>query len=201
MLSKVKICACGRTVVPRHNSTLVSKCPKCLYADAVASRPKRGVTKSEPTKKSAISKAMAKADMYFSQYIRLREAKVSGGIVVTKDIITGKYFSVKRLDNGHLYSRAKMAIRYNEDNCHPQNRSSNRFKGEADHDLYEMRVIAKIGEERVNHLKAIKNDTFHVSIAYFESIAEEYEAKVKELQAKLGVKVFKERVRVKTIKS
>ena len=112
--------------------------------------------------------------MWFSRWIRISKGIVVEGEVYCEDIITGKMYAAKNLDNGHLWSRKHMTTRYNDDNCWPQNRSSNRFKGEADKDVFMANVKAKIGEEVFNDLEKIKNKRFINQPNVFETVAKLY---------------------------
>lgn len=91
------------------------------------------------------------------------------------------------MDNGHFISRDKKALRYYEDNCRPQNRSSNRFSGEADKDIFGEHLKREIGQERFDKLEIIKNYYFEETEANFRMIAATYRLKVNELVKELGI--------------
>lgn len=130
---------------------------------------------------------METADKWFSRYIRIKYSyQVIDGEVICRDIITGKLYSARNIDCGHYFSRAHMATRYHEDNCRPQNRSSNRFSGEADKLKFEINLRKEIGDERfkiINDLHkepmrwfgAITNDE------YLKVVADTYRLKVNQL--------------------
>lgn len=137
--------------------------------------------------KSEKSKAMDRADKYFSQFIRLSHCIVDRGECFCKDIITGRYRPIKDMDNGHFISRDCKAVRYNPDNCRPQNRSSNRFRGEADKDKFKDHLIREIGQERLDQLEKSKRDYFPDSTITYELIADEYRNLVNELIKTLNI--------------
>ena len=72
------------------------------------------------------SKAQAKADKYFSLFIRLKNADKNGNC---KCATCGKLYHWKNIDCGHFMTRDQQATRYEEKNVAPQCASCNRFKG------------------------------------------------------------------------
>ena len=137
--------------------------------------------------KSPRSLAMDRADKYFSQYVRLKDCIVYGDKCYCKDIIGGKYYLITRIDNGHFYSRIFKATRYHEDNCRPQNQSSNRFRGEADKDKFWKHLLEEIGRERMDALFALHLQNGQDSQTYYAEIATTYRKKVNELLKNLGI--------------
>lgn len=92
------------------------------------------------------------------------------------------------MDNGHCFSRKYMATRYHEDNCRPQNRSSNRFSGEADHRKFEENLMKEIGQERFDEVKRLSYTTIDATLLFFEEIAEKYKALTNQLLKEKGAK-------------
>lgn len=78
------------------------------------------------TPKTDKQRAKAKADKYFSMFIRLRDSDEFG---IATCITSGRRSHWKEGDCGHYISRAKEATRYNEKNCHFQSKQANRFQG------------------------------------------------------------------------
>ena len=123
-------CKCGRDIPQRYNSTIQPKfCPKC----ALENIRKKGKTATKEDLQSIISgktsiytggkkkssktrnnKALDLADIWFSRYIRVKYSKVVDGEIFCKDIITGKYYMAKHIDNGHHFSRYHNQTRYEE---------------------------------------------------------------------------------------
>lgn len=193
-------CKCGRTIPKRGNSTIQPKlCPRCAYENALRSSGKRKSanfsrktgkvsTKGEIVPKKAIptkTNWMNVADKWFSRWIRLRYCRVDDGVAYTTDIITNKFYSCKSLDCGHYYSRYFPGTRYDENNCWPQNRSSNRFKGEADKDKFKENIIQRIGQDEFDLIEIRKNDPLPGT---YREIAERYRNKVNDLVNKRGIK-------------
>lgn len=95
-------------------------------------------------------KLIAKLDRVFSRYIRLRDAYPNGTFSC---ISCGRIKPIGEADCGHFISRANMATRYDECNCHAECRHCNRFS--STHLLgYRQSIIRKYGEaeyERLEH--------------------------------------------------
>lgn len=88
-----------------------------------------------------------KLDKVFSEYIRLRDSM--GGYF--RCISCGKIKPYEQADCGHFFSRKHMATRFDEDNCHAECRSCNRFS--ADHLIgYRKNLVVKIGQGRFDLL-------------------------------------------------
>ncbi|MCF8219795.1 MAG: hypothetical protein K9J21_12550 [Bacteroidales bacterium] len=109
-------------------------------------------------KKTAKQNARDNADLWFSRYIRCKFhfQILPDGTVLCKCIITGTVKEAKNMDNGHCFSRKFLLTRYEKDNCRPQNRSSNRFSGEADHYKFRDNLKKEIGEVRFNRINEIR---------------------------------------------
>ena len=71
------------------------------------------------------SKAQAKADKYFSLYIRLKNSVNENCICAT----CKRTFHWRNIDCGHFMTRNHEATRYDEKNVAPQCAACNRFKG------------------------------------------------------------------------
>lgn len=197
---KMRVCACGRKTKYNPFSTIQpQQCPSCelknLMSGATATVQKglygKKATKSTGTnKKSTKSLAMDNADLWFSRYIRIKYAyKVQDGDVFCQCIVNPSIIKLaQRCDNGHFHSRGFMATRYFEDNCRPQNRSSNRFSGEMDHPKFGDNLKDEIGEERFNELNLMFRQTTMVSTEYFKEIADKYRILVNRLVKEHDIK-------------
>lgn len=76
--------------------------------------------------KSEKAKWKAKADKFFSEFIRLRDSDENG---IATCITSGRRAHWRTMDAGHYLSRAKEATRYDERNVHAQGKLANRFQG------------------------------------------------------------------------
>jgi hypothetical protein len=76
--------------------------------------------------KTSRAKWKAAADKWFSEWIRLRDSDEHG---IATCITSGKRAHWRTMDCGHYVSRAKMATRYHEHNCHAQSKRANQFQG------------------------------------------------------------------------
>jgi hypothetical protein len=185
-------CGCKKPFTPIYrNGILVSrKHPNCQLKTLYKEVKPKGVQfasdlgKVKETKekrpKTPRQKWMDKADKVFSQYIRVKFSFESGGELFCKDIITGKIYGIKLVDNGHCFSRKFKSLRFWPDNCRPQNRSSNRFSGEADHYKFIDNLKKEIGEERFSLLESMRNNEVHDSEEWYRSQYETYTLLLKE---------------------
>ena len=192
-------CGCGRKFKPAYrNGILISKLhPNCRLKSLhkeMKTKSMRFATKSnsvenstEKRKKSGKSKWMDKADKMFSKYIRLKFSFMSGGELFCRDIITGRIYGIKKIDNGHCFSRVHKATRFEEDNCRPQNRSSNRFSGEKDHYTFIKNLRAEIGEERFYRIEQLKDSTGEDSETFYHLQYDTYKHLFQELLFERGL--------------
>jgi hypothetical protein len=81
-------------------------------------------TQKKP-KKTDRQRLIAKLDTVFSEYIRLRDSDQNG---ICKCITCGEYKHWREIDCGHFISRDHHGVRWEEENCHAQCQSCNRFK-------------------------------------------------------------------------
>ena len=195
-------CKCGRPVYQRPNSTIIKKlCPTCeLKSVQGESKPFRQSFRTMPGQSNAKDKTglkkaknksyyMKLADLWFSRYIRVKHSVNVGGECYCKDIITGKLYAANNIDNGHYFSRSHMSTRFDEDNCRPQNRSSNRFRGEADKEKFRINLIKEIGQERFDELEIRSRKTvFNYSLDDLKILADVFKIGTKEQIKLKGVK-------------
>lgn len=126
-----------------------------------------------------------KLDKVFSAYIRLRDAMPSGYF---KCISCGQIKPFEQADCGHFFSRKNMSVRFDEDDCHAECRSCNRFS--SDHLIaYQTNLIRKVGIQRFELLSAKAHQTKHWSDFELEAMIKHYTAEVKRLSSLKGIKV------------
>ena len=193
-------CACGRKIPQRFNSTIQNKqCPKCTLLNLTSGDDKavkKGLYDKKTTKstggrkKSSKSLAMDNADLWFSRYIRIKYSfQIQDGDVFCRCIVNPSIIKhAKHLDNGHYFSRGFQATRYSENNCRPQNRSSNRFSGEMDHPKFGDNLSEQIGKEAFDELNLMYRQLTMVSEEYFKEVANKYRNLVNELVKEHSIK-------------
>lgn len=136
----------------------------------ILAKPKNG--------KSDKSKAMGRADKWFSEFIRLRDSDEHG---IATCITSGRRAHWREFDCGHYLSRAKMATRYDERNCHAQSKMANRFQG--GHFLeHGFRIEEKYGRGTCHSLALKAMQPCKRSIADFDAIADHYKKIVEEIK-------------------
>lgn len=123
-----------------------------------------------------------KLDKVFSEYIRLRDSLGN----YFRCISCGQMKPYGQADCGHYHSRTHMATRFDEDNCHAECRSCNRFK--ADHLIgYREHLIAKIGQSRFDLLAFKASQTKKWSDFELKALIEHYKDKVTQLKKEKGL--------------
>lgn len=182
---KPKKCACGRDIPRRWNSTIQNKeCNICRNNNLLAkstmykksNTAKKSKKSSGKRKRSDQSLAMERADKWFSRYIRIKYSyKIQDGDVFCQCIVDRSVIKhAKHMDNGHFKSRGFQATRYWENNCRPQNRSSNRWKGEEHNPIFGDNLSAEIGKEAFEEIELMYRQITMVSAEYFNEIADKY---------------------------
>lgn len=142
--------------------------------------------------KTPKQRARSLADTWFSRYIRIKyHYMIVDGEVYCQCIVDPSVVKLaKYMDNGHFESRANESTRYYEDNCRPQNRSSNRYSGEKDHRKFGENLRKQIGEERWIELNMLINQQsiFKYDIFYYEEVAARYRVLTNKLLKELNIK-------------
>jgi hypothetical protein len=141
-------------------------------------------------RKNEKERARNNADKWFSIYIRIKYAyRIVNGEVICNCIINPNIIKhAKNMDNGHCFSRKFLSTRYEEDNCRPQNRSSNRFSGEADHYKFRDNLKNEIGEEKFNRLDELRKQEGTDTEDFYLKQADKYRKLVNELVKQKQIK-------------
>lgn len=121
--------------------------------------------------------AKAKADKYFSLYIRHRDVNYNG---LGQCITCGRYASIKQSDAGHFINRDRESTRYDEKNCHFQCRKCNRFQSGNQYE-HGIKIDEKYGEGTADKLLQKSKMLCKRTKQDYEWIAEHYKNKVDEL--------------------
>lgn len=138
---------------------------------------------SKTKAKPSTSVLKDRLDKVFSKYIRLRDAMPGGYF---RCISCGKIKPLEQADCGHFHSRIHMSTRYDEDNCHAECRSCNRFS--ADHLIgYRANLMKKIGEQRFMLLEAKAHGSRKWEGFELEQLIKYYRALVQKLQKDKGL--------------
>lgn len=124
-------------------------------------------------------KAMARADIAFSKFIRTRDSQRYEGRWF-RCISCGRMLPIIEADCGHYISRRHMATRYSEDNCHAQCQHCNRYQDGYINEFREA-LFKKIGAEKLEELEIDRHMARKYSTAELYELAQEYEEKTKNL--------------------
>lgn len=197
---KRRTCACGRpTKYNPYSSVQPAQCPSCQLKNLVSgdsqaidkALSRRGAT-SKPKKRKKSEKELARdnADMWFSRYIRIKYSyRIQDGEVFCQCIVSPSVIKLaKHMDNGHMASRKYLKTRYYENNCRPQNRSSNRFSGEADHYIFEDNLKLQIGQDGIDEIHRIRKEEGEDTVAFYKTQSNKYNKLVNQLIKEHGIK-------------
>jgi len=127
----------------------------------------------------SVKSAKAKAWMWFSRFIRLRDSKDGMAKCCSCDY-TGSVFGKGCLQAGHFVSGRNNSILYDPRNCHAQCSMCNRWKGGAPVP-YEMFMRARYGLEVVEELKQRSLLVVPMSALDHLAVAKQYEKAVSDL--------------------
>lgn len=133
-------------------------------------------------KKPTTTKLKAKLDLVFSRYVRLYHADRFGYCTC---YTCDKRMHWTKIQNGHLFSRARYATRFEVANCRPQCAGCN-VMGKGNYQEYFPRMIAEIGADAVLTLEVMSKQMVKLNTAWYDAMLKHYEAKVKELIAEKG---------------
>ena len=141
----------------------------------------------EKKSKTPRQKAMDRADMYFSRYIRLLYSVERSGILVSKCYTCGSIHSMKSTDCGHWQRRGYKTTRFNENNARPQCRQCNHYY-QGKPEVFERKLIEEIGQQSVNELKELAFETGDDSEQFYREQADIFRLKTKELLKQRNLK-------------
>jgi hypothetical protein len=176
-MKKCKICRAPFT--PRF-STLQATCekPECILANKKKADEKAAKREIKAMRERLKSVSSYRNDLQkiFNEFIRLRDKDKP--CISCGSPLTGKY------DAGHGFSVGSYPnLRFNEDNVHGQCVHCNRHKHGAANE-YMIGLEARIGKERFEHLKSIRNEPLKLPLDEIKELIEVYRGKVAALKGK-----------------
>lgn len=123
---------------------------------------------------------LSRLDSVFSQYIRLRDSK-EYDFKMFRCISCGCILPFEEMDCGHFIKRSNMATRFDEENCHGQCISCNRFRN-GNTEKYRANLESLIGAERVEELIRKGRSIAKYSSNDLGEMVKLYQRKIKELK-------------------
>jgi hypothetical protein len=139
-------------------------------------------TQKKP-KKTDRQRLIAKLDTIFSEWIRLRDSDQNG---ICKCITCGEYKHFREMDAGHFISREHMGCRWEEENCHAQCQSCNRFKSGKQFE-HSLAVDKKHGPGTASKLLIKSKGVCNWQDYELETMATYYRNSVKTLKSEKGM--------------
>ncbi len=119
-------------------------------------------------------RARDSADQWFSRYIRVKHHHdiLPDGTALCKCYITGQVNQARYMDCGHAFSRSHKSTRYDEDNCRPQSRKSNRFS--TDEKKFKELLRKELGDKKFHALERRKNSIGEDNLNFLRATAKKY---------------------------
>lgn len=199
-LKSPPVCSKHGTEKRRKYNSSIFVCPECdreksqsrikhnnaLLSRSSVKRKERSLN-SDKRSKTPRQKAIDRADMYFSRYIRLLYSDERSGILVCKCYTCGSIHAMKSNDCGHWQRRGYKTTRFNENNARPQCRQCNHYY-QGKPEVFERNLAKEIGQQAVNDLKELAFETGEDSEQFYREQAEKYRLKVNELLKERNIK-------------
>jgi len=128
--------------------------------------------KADPKKKKApgVAQLKKKLDAIFSQYIRLSHADEIGNVAC---YTCGTVHPWTKIQNGHLFSRARLATRFDPMNCRPQCCGCN-VMAHGNYQEYFPRIIREIGQDAFEELEKISKLERKISTGEYRQLIAHY---------------------------
>lgn len=126
--------------------------------------------KPQPKKKKpSLAKLKGQLDTLFSRYIRLKHADFMGNCTC---YTCGRVMPWKDIQCGHLFSRGRLATRFDPDNCRPQCFGCNCMQ-KGNYQEYFPRIIDEIGLDALHRLEAKSKQAVKLNASWYaEQIAQ-----------------------------
>lgn len=176
---------CKKKFEVQYSSTQVVCSFECSFEKVRRHQVKRGkeIAKEWKSRKSelkektmTISELLKLAQITFNTYIRLRDSNEPCISCGNKEAISG-------YDAGHFYSvGGYSSLRFNEDNVHKQCKRPCNMDLHGNFAEYRIRLIERIGIERVNDLEANRHKSVSYSREDLKDLISTYKQKIKELK-------------------
>jgi len=178
----------GSKCSSQFHSAMYHKPMKPLKRTAIKHKPitrgeqNKAVRLSKKPKAKSRSKLIKDLDAIFSQYIRLKDAKMIDSELMAQCVTSGEWKPWKQQQNGHFYTRGRQATRWDEMNCHVQSYRDNvLLKG--NYIVYTKYMIDKYGRKAVDELeyKSLNGDKIPTPV--LRDMIEDYTKRVLDLIA------------------
>ena len=140
----------------------------------------KSTAKKQKAKKVTRGQLVKKLDAAYSQYVRLKDARMLYGQLRTVCVTCGDRKPWKQHQNGHFYTRGRYATRWDDNNCHVQCMPCNVFLS-GNYINYTMYMIDRYGREAVEQLEIKSKSTIKLSTSDLQEMTDDYKTKVKEL--------------------
>lgn len=165
----------AKTAKLRYNSTFGTKAPAKVVM-SIDELKASGLLTSGRKVKTPKQKWKAKADKWFSEFIRLRDSDENGrAMCVTCNNPRPRSWRV--LQCGHFVSRRNESTRYDERNCHAQCVGCNKWRNGREYD-HSLAIDRKYGPGTSQHLRDKGEQLCRRTESDYRFLAETYKARV-----------------------
>lgn len=133
--------------------------------------------------KTERQRAIARADTWFSRYIRCKYAL---NHEYGKCYTSGGIYKLTELDCGHFISRRNLNTRWHMDNARPQCTKDNWFE-HGNHSDFRFNLIQDIGKKRVENLEEISRRIVKFSVSEIKQFANFYRVETNKIVKEEGI--------------
>jgi len=137
-----------------------------------------GIMKKKPT----VAQLKKKADLYFSKYIRYRDATKKGGVYYAPCITCDKQLPIKQMHAGHFQSRRHNSTRYDDENVNAQCAACNTYN-QGEQYRYAKALDLKFGDGTADKLVALAQEYHKLTIEELEGIIDESKSNIRHYEA------------------
>ncbi len=136
-------------------------------------------------KSKNLSSAKATADIYFSRYIRLRDADTNG---LSKCITCETVKDWRDMDCGHFQSRRYSATRYHEKNAHAQCQKCNKYQAGEQY-IHGKEIDFIYGAGTAEFITKLSRSLYKLNKNEVMKIANDYKSKMLEMAKIKNIKL------------
>ena len=123
-------------------------------------------------KKQTVAQLKKKATLYFSKYIRYRDATKKGGVYYAPCITCDKWLPIKQMHAGHFQSCRHNSTRYNDENVNAQCAACNTYN-QGEQFKYAKALDLKYGEGTAEKLEKLAQEYHKLTVEELNDIISE----------------------------
>ena len=133
-------------------------------------------------KKQTITQLKKKADIYFSKYVRYRDAQKRGGEYYALCITCDKLLLIKQMHAGHFQSRRHNSTRYDDENVNAQCPACNTYN-QGEQYRYAKALNLKYGDGTADKLVLLAQEYHKLTVEELEGIIDESKSNIRHYES------------------